>query len=97
MAEEKKPKNEFGEDISWKPDSQSSYALEIQGPVEAGQIARVHNHTESSKKDEEGHAKEERYVDAVSFGKNGNGNYSLKIEGEVTNARIVRMHSCDDC
>jgi hypothetical protein len=97
MTEEKKPKNEFGEDISWKVDADSTYTVDVQqAPLKGGQIARTHSHSSVSKKDENSQSKENGYVDAITFGDGGNATYVLKVSGKVTNARIVRMHRCDE-
>lgn len=98
MTEEKKPKNEFGEDISWKPDSDSTYTVDIQGaPLKGGQIARTHSHSNVTKEGENSQTKENGYADVIAFGEGGTATYVLKASGKVNNARIVRMHRCDDC
>jgi hypothetical protein len=97
MPNERKSKNEFGEDISWEADSDSTYTVDIQeAPLKGGQIARTHSHSNVSKKDENSQTKENGYADVITFGEGGNATYVLKVNGKVNNARIVRMHKCDE-
>jgi hypothetical protein len=96
-ATEKKFKNEFGEDIVWKPDSDAAYEMNIQGvPLKGGQVVRSHSHTDASKEGVVNNTKEDGYVDAMTFGEGGNATYLLKAGGKVNSARIVRMHRCDE-